>query len=119
MRLALPLCSAGFAMIMVLSPGWAQETGEILQAKMCTAEIIALLREQTVPIPSHVNTCYSLVAPDYGISVAAVYRLKDGKIQAVEGSGGVSPADADANFRQREAVYAQGWYASIVADSFG
>ena len=89
------------------------------QAKMCAAAIIALLREQAVPIPSHVNTCYSLVAPDYGISVAAVYHLKDGKIQAVEGSGGVSPADADANFRQREAVYAQGWYTSIVADSFG
>jgi len=87
-------------------------------AKMCAAAIIALLNEQTVPIPSHVNTCYSLVAPDYGISVATVYHLKDGNIQAVEGSGGVSPADADANFRQREAVYAQGWYASIVADSF-
>ena len=89
------------------------------QAKMCAAAIIALLREQDVPIPSHVNTCYSLVAPDYGISIAAVYHLKDGKIQAVEGSGGVSPADADANFRKREAVYAEGWYASIVSDSFG
>ena len=89
------------------------------QAKMCAAAIVALLREQTVPIPSHVNTCYSLVAPDYGISVAAVYHLKDGKIQAVEGSGGVSPAEADANFRRREALYAEGWYASIVSDSFG
>ncbi|MDV3239823.1 MAG: NAD(P)/FAD-dependent oxidoreductase [Gammaproteobacteria bacterium] len=89
------------------------------QAKMCAAAIIALLREQTVPIPSHVNTCYSLVAPDYGISVAAVYHLKDGNIQAVAGSGGVSPAEADANFRRREALYAEGWYASIVSDSFG
>ncbi len=88
-------------------------------AKMCAAAVIASLREQTIPIPSHVNTCYSLVAPDYGISVAAVYHLKNGKIEAVEGSGGVSPADADANFRKREAVYAEGWYASIVADSFG
>lgn len=88
------------------------------QAKMCAAAIIALLREQDVPIPSHVNTCYSLVAPDYGISVAAVYHLKDGKIAAVEGAGGVSPADADAQFRKREALYAEGWYANITADSF-
>ena len=86
---------------------------------MCAAAIIALLREQEVPIPSHVNTCYSLVAPNYGISVAAVYHLKDGKIAAVEGSGGVSPADANAQFRQREALYAEGWYANITADSFG
>ena len=89
------------------------------QAKMCAAAIIALLREEEVPIPSHVNTCYSLVSPDYGISVAAVYHLKDGKIAAVEGSGGVSPADADAQFRKREALYAEGWYANISADSFG
>ena len=89
------------------------------QAKMCAAAIVALLNEQEVPIPSHVNTCYSLVAPNYGISVAAVYHLKDGAITAVEGSGGVSPADANAQFRQREAVYAEGWYASITADSFG
>jgi len=89
------------------------------QAKMCAAAIVALLNEQEVPIPSHVNTCYSLVAPNYGISVAAVYHLKDGAITAVEGSGGVSPADANAQFRQREALYAEGWYASITADSFG
>lgn len=89
------------------------------QAKMCAAAIVALLNEQEVPIPSHVNTCYSLVAPNYGISVAAVYHLKDGKIAAVEGSGGVSPADADAQFRQREALYAEGWYANITADTFG
>ena len=89
------------------------------QAKMCAAAIVAQLREQTVPIPSHVNTCYSLVAPGYGISVAAVYHLQDGKIAAVKDSGGVSPADADEHFRRREAVYAEGWYLSITQDTFG
>ena len=34
MRLALSLCSAGFAMIVVSSPGWAQETGEILRGQI-------------------------------------------------------------------------------------
>ena len=37
------------------------------------------------------NTCYSLVAPDYGISIAGVYRVIEEKITAVEGSEGVSP----------------------------
>jgi len=73
-----------------------------------------------MPEPSYVNTCYSLVAPDYGISVAAVYRYnKDKGIYKVKGSGGVSPKDADAEFRKLEARYAAGWYDSITFDAFG
>ena len=41
-----------------------------------------------------INTCYSLVAPDYGISVAGVYRPPNGLLADVEGAGGVSPLDA-------------------------
>jgi sulfide dehydrogenase [flavocytochrome c] flavoprotein subunit len=89
------------------------------QAKACAAAIVAELRGESLPTPSHVNTCYSLAGPDYGISVAAVYRLQEGKIVAVEGAGGVSPADVPADFRSREARYAEGWYASIVADTWG
>ena len=88
------------------------------QGKMCAAAIVAALRELDLPSPSHVNTCYSLVGPEYGISVAAVYRLEKDAIAGVEGAGGVSPPDADESFREQEAVYAQGWYASIVQDTF-
>jgi sulfide dehydrogenase [flavocytochrome c] flavoprotein subunit len=89
-------------------------------AKMTAAAIVSLFRGVPPPTPSHVNTCYSLVAPDYGISIAAVYRLgDDGQLQGVKGAGGLSPADATALQRSQEAGYAQGWYASIVADSFG
>lgn len=34
MRLTLPCCSAGFAMMMIASPGLAQETGEILRGQI-------------------------------------------------------------------------------------
>lgn len=89
-------------------------------AKMTAAAIVSLFRGVPPPQPSHVNTCYSLVAPDYGISIAGVYRLgKDGQLQGVPGAGGLSPADATARQRAQEADYAQGWYKSIVADSFG
>jgi sulfide dehydrogenase [flavocytochrome c] flavoprotein subunit len=67
----------------------------------------------------YVNTCYSLVGPDYGISVAAVYRLGDNGIAAVAGAGGVSPKDADAEFRVAESRYALGWYQSITSDIWG
>jgi sulfide dehydrogenase [flavocytochrome c] flavoprotein subunit len=48
-----------------------------------------------------------------------VYRLKDGNVAGVEGAGGVSPKDADAEFRKREARYTEGWYASITSDIWG
>ena len=88
--------------------------------KMTAAAIVSLLRGAAPPQPSHVNTCYSLAGPDYGISIAAVYRLgEDGQLQGIRGAGGLSPADASAQQRSQEAGYAQGWYMSIVADSFG
>ena len=90
------------------------------QAKVCARAIAALLRDEEPPEPVFVNTCYSLLAADYGISVAAVYRLDErGEIAPVPGSGGVSPSDAPLAFRRAEADYARGWYASITTDLFG
>ncbi|NNF96375.1 MAG: FAD-dependent oxidoreductase, partial [Halobacteria archaeon] len=90
------------------------------QGKVCAAAIVSAFSGTTMPEPSYVNTCYSLVAPDYGISVAAVYRYdKEKGIYVVEGSGGVSPKDADADYREKEARYAAGWYDSITFDTFG
>lgn len=88
------------------------------QAKVCAAAIMASLRGMSMPEPSYVNTCYSLVGPEYGISVAAVYRLDGGEITGVKGAGGVSPKEASAEFRMKEARYAEGWYRSITADIF-
>jgi sulfide dehydrogenase [flavocytochrome c] flavoprotein subunit len=60
------------------------------------------------------------VSPEYGISVAAVYRYSKKKgIYKVKGSGGVSPKEANAEFRKKEARYAVGWYDSITSDAFG
>jgi sulfide dehydrogenase [flavocytochrome c] flavoprotein subunit len=86
------------------------------QGKVCATAIAASLSDQEMPAPSYVNTCYSLVSPDYGISVAAVYRLGENGIYAVEGAGGVSPKDAGEAFRIAEAQYAIGWYQSITSD---
>ena len=41
------------------------------QAKVCAAAIVALLHGAQVAEPVLMNTCYSLVAPEYGISIAA------------------------------------------------
>ena len=86
------------------------------QGKVCAAAIVASLSGQEMPDPSYVNTCYSLVGPEYGISVAMVYRMGESGIVAVKGAGGVSPADATAAFRRDEARYSVGWYQSITSD---
>ncbi len=89
-------------------------------AKMTAAAIVSLFRGVAPPQPSHVNTCYSLVSADYGISIAAVYRLdEDGQLQGVKGAGGLSPAHASARQRAEEAGYAMGWHKGITTDSFG
>ena len=89
------------------------------QAKITAAAIVAELNGEDPLSPSFANTCYSLVTPDYGISVAAVYKLgDDNTIVSVAGAGGVSPSDAGVKDRALEAVYAQGWYDAITQDMF-
>jgi sulfide dehydrogenase [flavocytochrome c] flavoprotein chain len=89
------------------------------QAKVCAAAVAKLLAGAKPDDPTLINTCYSLVAPDYGISVAGVYRPADGQIKEVEGSGGVSPADAPSSTRALEATFANGWFSTITGEVFG
>ena len=91
------------------------------QAKVAAAAIIALLNGDEPGVPSYVNTCYSIIGKNYGISVAAVYRLnQDGSaIAGVEGSGGLTPSDAPEFALAREVEYAYSWYNNIVHDTFG
>lgn len=88
------------------------------QAKVCAAQIAALLIGQPPVDPSWINTCYSLITPDYGITVAAVYRATAEGIVEVQGAGGVSPREAPRSVRQAEAIYAEGWYKSVTSDAF-
>ncbi|MEQ8936961.1 MAG: FAD-dependent oxidoreductase [Amphiplicatus sp.] len=90
-----------------------------MQAKVCAEAILALLRGEAPTEQKLVNTCYSLVAPDYGISVAGVYQPKNGLLTEIEGAGGVSPLEAPASFRAQEASYAEGWFRTITTEVFG
>ena len=90
------------------------------QAKVCAAAVVAKLHDQATPVPSFVNTCYSLITPDDAISVAMVYRLgAKGKIEKVKGAGGLTPKDASDAMRKREVSYAYSWFKNITHDTFG
>ncbi|MCW9025154.1 MAG: NAD(P)/FAD-dependent oxidoreductase [Gammaproteobacteria bacterium] len=90
------------------------------EAKVCAAAIVAKLNGKGAPGISLVNTCYSIITPDEGISVAMVYRLgEDGKIMKVKGSGGLTPGDASPGTLKREVAYAHSWFKNITHDVFG
>jgi NADPH-dependent 2,4-dienoyl-CoA reductase/sulfur reductase-like enzyme len=89
------------------------------QAKACAAVVASLLSNKSPSTPRLINTCYSLVAPEYGISIAGVYRPSGGQIAEVPGSGGVSPLQAPAATRALEAAYGEAWFRTITGEVFG
>jgi len=90
------------------------------QAKTCAAAVAQLLTGANASTPKLINTCYSLVAPDYGISwPASTSRQRAGKLVDVAGSGGVSPAGAPRATRAAEAVLAEAWFRTITDEVFG
>ncbi len=89
------------------------------QAKTCAAAVAQLLTGGTPSTPKLINTCYSLVAPDYGISVAGVYQPTNGQLTDIPGAGGVSPQEAPRATRAAEAVLAEAWFRTITTEVFG
>jgi sulfide dehydrogenase [flavocytochrome c] flavoprotein chain len=89
------------------------------QAKVCAAAIVRLMGGQKPDEPRLINTCYTTVAPGYGITVAAVYRPVNGQLVEVQGSGGTSPVEAPKTTREQEAKLADGWFNTITGEIFG
>jgi sulfide dehydrogenase [flavocytochrome c] flavoprotein chain len=89
------------------------------QGKVCAAVVAKLLAGDKPGQPKLINTCYSLVAPDYAISVGGVYQPADGQLKEIEGSGGVSPVDAPTSTRALEATLANDWFKTVTQEVFG
>ena len=88
------------------------------EAKVVAAAVVDLVNGREPGAPSWVNTCYSVLTPDDGISVAMVYNLVDGKVAKVKGSGGLTPLDSSPEMRKREVQYAYSWFNNNTDDIF-
>jgi len=88
------------------------------QAKICAEAIVSELQGREMATPSYLNACYSIVGDDFAISVAAIYRLENGKIVSVKDSGGVSALNASAETRKHEVAYAHSWFNNITYEMF-
>ncbi|MGQ0698047.1 MAG: FCSD flavin-binding domain-containing protein [Panacagrimonas sp.] len=87
------------------------------QGKLVALAIAADVYGQPAPEPRLVNTCYSLLAPDYAISVGGLYGVIADRMSSL--SDGTSPLSATRDWRAREALYAHDWYEQITRDTFG
>ncbi len=89
------------------------------QAKVCAIQMARLFRGAPPMRTTLINTCYSLVTPDYGISVAGIYRPGGQSFVEVPGAGGTSSLEAGPEIRQAEARYARDWFKTITSEVFG
>lgn len=90
------------------------------QAKVCARAIAASFSGSDLGEAVLLNTCYSAIAPDYGISVAGAYRSDmEGELNSIEGAGGASPIGASSDYRAAEFAYAESWYDNITDEMFG
>lgn len=92
------------------------------QGKACAHVVNDILNDKVPETAILMNTCYSLVGPEYGISVAGVYksdRENQNRLSSVPGAGGTSEAGKHPELRQNEAAFAKGWYANLTHEMFG
>ena len=89
-----------------------------VQAAVVSGAILARMAGRTPENSKLLNTCYSLVAPDDGISIAHVFERGD-SITLVERDNRTTPLGADPAHHAAEAAYARAWYANITARTWG
>jgi len=90
-----------------------------MQARVAVTAVINALTGQDRPPPPLSNICYSLVQPEYAISVAGQYRVEEGALALVPGTGHLSPLQATLRQRQAEALSAEGWYRQVTGEIWG
>lgn len=91
------------------------------QGKACAHAVVAMLAGREPERGFLMNTCYSFVGPEYGISVAGVYQSASdtNRLASLPGTGGTSAAGDHPDMRRDEAAFARGWYANLTQELFG
>jgi sulfide dehydrogenase [flavocytochrome c] flavoprotein subunit len=97
------------------------------QAKIVAASLAAKVNGLPAPNPVYTNTCYSVVAHDWGFSVVHLFRVDNGQWVYITQGSGISPVafgtkeaplPVPRTYRKLEADYADGWLRNLLADAF-
>jgi sulfide dehydrogenase [flavocytochrome c] flavoprotein chain len=84
------------------------------QAKVCAMNVVAMMNGKETTELSGINVCYSALNDHESVSIAAVYKVIEGKIAAVPNSGGISPADF--SLTKMEHIYGESWLRNILTE---
>jgi sulfide dehydrogenase [flavocytochrome c] flavoprotein subunit len=88
------------------------------QAKVVARAIVEELAGRQAPEPLWENTCYALAGKDYGLFVADVFKIVDGKIARINGKGRYLPLNATPAQIKLGARYQQAWLRTFTSDCF-
>lgn len=88
------------------------------QAKVVARAIVESLAGRPAPEPLWENTCYALAGKDYGLFVADVFKIVDGKIARINGQARYLPLNATPAQIKLGARYQQAWLRTFTADCF-
>jgi sulfide dehydrogenase [flavocytochrome c] flavoprotein chain len=90
-----------------------------LEGKVCATAIAQLFAGKTATPINLGSNCYSLVAPNYAISIAGNFAPVNGEYTEVDNSIKSSPLDAPASRRAEDAKNADDWFRTITSEIFG
>ncbi|WP_445952805.1 FCSD flavin-binding domain-containing protein [Tepidimonas sp.] len=88
------------------------------QAKVVARAIVETLAGRPAPEPLWENTCYALAGKDYGLFVADVFKIVDGKIARINGKARYLPLNATPAQIKLGARYQQAWLRTFTSDCF-
>ena len=88
------------------------------QAKVVARAIVEELAGRPAPEPMWENTCYALAGKDYGLFVADVFKIVDGKIARINSAARYLPLDASPMQLKLGARYQQAWLRTFTQDCF-
>lgn len=88
------------------------------QAKVCAKAVANTLKGDEIGRAIYSNVCYSLAGENYGVSIAAIYEVRDGLIQPKGESAGVSEITEKPAQPILESLYQKNWQREFVRDVF-
>jgi hypothetical protein len=91
----------------------------LAEGKLCAAAIAKLLAGGAPAAAQLDSNCYSVVAPDYAISITGGFAVINGEFNEVDHSIRSSALDASAGQRAEEAKNADAWYRAATSEIFG
>jgi NADPH-dependent 2,4-dienoyl-CoA reductase/sulfur reductase-like enzyme len=91
----------------------------LIEGKLAAAAIVRLLKGETAGGSHLASNCYSVVAPDYAISITGEFAPVNGEFTEVDNSIRSSPLDAPPALRAEDAKKADAWFHAATTEIFG